>query len=279
MSKYLFVLSPPYSGSTVLWKLLATSPNVSALATEGQFLNSVRESMRSAPWDTKRRLSWDKIKREWDNAWDRSKPILLEKSPPNLSRAHEIEKVFLPSYFIAMIQNPYAHCEGLVRRNSNLAEGMDGAAKFWVRCAQYQRRNIQGLSRIIHFTYETLTRNPWQVCEQMIEFIPELQQLDAEAPISTESVLGTGPKKIVNFTRLKIDLLSTKDILSINRILMDHRDLMEFFGYDYIEPTMGHHSRRIRAIISVNFTRTVQRLKRLRRQLMNQDGKTPKNLD
>ncbi len=31
MPSYLFVLCPPYSGSTLLWKLLSTSQNVSSL--------------------------------------------------------------------------------------------------------------------------------------------------------------------------------------------------------------------------------------------------------
>ena len=269
MNKYLFVLSPPYSGSTVLWKLLASSPNVSALPKEGQFLEGVREVMRRDAWNPDKIIPWDMIKAYWDSIWDQSQPILLEKSPPNLCRAFDIEKAFVPSYFIAMIQNPYAHCQGLVRRGSKLAEGMDGAATFWVQCAQYQKKNIEGLGRIIHFTYEALTQNPWHICEQMIMFMPELRQLDADAPISTESVIGAGPKKIVNFSQLKIDLLSTRDISSINRILKNHRDLMEFFGYNYIEPTLGHQVRRMRAIISVNLTRTFRRIKTLRRRITN----------
>jgi hypothetical protein len=47
MPIHLFVLCPPYSGSTVLWKLLATSPNVSALPVEGQFLESTQGVMKN----------------------------------------------------------------------------------------------------------------------------------------------------------------------------------------------------------------------------------------
>jgi hypothetical protein len=277
MSKYLFVLCPPYSGSTVLWRLLAASPNVSAFAEEGQFLNGVREMMRSEPWNTKRRLSWDSIKREWDNTWDPTKPIQLEKSPPNLSRAFEIEKTFIPSYFIAMIQNPYAHCEGLMRRGSTLSEGMEGAAKFWVRCAQYQRKNIQGLSRVINFTYETFTENPSLIREQIIDFIPELQKLDTNALFNVNSVVGSGPKKIVNLTPLKINLLSPMQVSSINGILKQYPDLMEFFGYSYINPTIAHSIRHFRTITSVSITRAVQRIKNLRRQVIDRVGTGLKN--
>lgn len=269
MNKYLFVLCPPYSGSTVLWKLLATSPNISAFQEEGQFLNSVREIMRTEPWNPDRRLPWDTIKSKWDEVWDQSKPILLEKSPPNLSRAFEIEKVFVPSYFIAMIQNPYAHCQGLIRRGSSLAEGVEGAANFWVKCAQYQKKNIQGLNRVIHFTYETFTGNPLLIREKIINFIPELQQLDTGTLISAQSVLGSGPKKIVNLSQVKIDLLSPSDILAINSILKEFSDLMEFFGYDYIYPTIGHNLRRYRSVISVNAIKVLRRIKNLRKQVID----------
>ena len=140
MRIYLFVLCPPYSGSTVLWKLLSTSPKVSALPREGQFLNTVKNIMRKNPWNPQRTFPWNVIKSKWEEVWDCSKPILLEKSPPNIIRAFEIEKVFSPAYFIAMIRNPYAFCEGFSRRNST---SMEDAAKFWVKCAEYQIKNIQ----------------------------------------------------------------------------------------------------------------------------------------
>jgi hypothetical protein len=48
MNKYLFVLSPPYSGSTVLWGLLATSPETSTHPSEGQMLDGVKHIIRDS---------------------------------------------------------------------------------------------------------------------------------------------------------------------------------------------------------------------------------------
>ena len=62
MPSYLFVLCPPYSGSTLLWKLLSTSQNVSSLPDEGQFLPELEGIMRDKPWDGSRPLPWPKIK-------------------------------------------------------------------------------------------------------------------------------------------------------------------------------------------------------------------------
>jgi hypothetical protein len=56
MSSYLFVLCPPYSGSTLLWKLLSTSANVSSLPQEAQFLPELKDIMRDSPWKADRAL-------------------------------------------------------------------------------------------------------------------------------------------------------------------------------------------------------------------------------
>ncbi|MGB1141093.1 MAG: hypothetical protein ACPG1A_09355, partial [Halioglobus sp.] len=61
MRVYLFVLCPPYSGSTILWKLLATSSQVSSLPSEGQFLPELEPIMRDKPWVKEHRLPWDTI--------------------------------------------------------------------------------------------------------------------------------------------------------------------------------------------------------------------------
>jgi len=80
MKRHLFLLCPPYSGSTVLWKLIQTSPNVSALPAEGQFMNSVQHLLLDERWSADKQIPWDVVKEKWEEAWDLDKPILLEKA-------------------------------------------------------------------------------------------------------------------------------------------------------------------------------------------------------
>lgn len=103
MNSYVFILCPPYCGSTLLWKLVLTSTVVSALPSEGQFLPEVKEIMRQDPWNVNVKLPWVKIKEVWDGYWDHNKLLLLEKSPPNLIRAKEIEQHFNPVYFLLKV--------------------------------------------------------------------------------------------------------------------------------------------------------------------------------
>ena len=67
---------------------------MSSLPVEGQFLPELAGLARDKPWDVTRPLPWPEIKAVWESVWDMSKPVLLEKSPPNLIRTQDIEANF-----------------------------------------------------------------------------------------------------------------------------------------------------------------------------------------
>jgi len=79
-NKHLFILSPPASGSTLLWRIIQTSPKVSAFPREGKGL--VKHILAGKDrWDPLKQIPWERVKRVWYEEWDLKKPILLEKSP------------------------------------------------------------------------------------------------------------------------------------------------------------------------------------------------------
>lgn len=246
MSQFLFVLCPPYSGSTALWQILCTSPAISALPKEGQSLEGVREVMRKDPYNEAIEFPWTSIRQAWESVWDLDSPILLEKSPPNLVRALEIERVFEPCHFIAMVRDPYAACEGISRRDHM---SLENSARFWIKCAEHQIRNIEGLKRILFFTYEDLCDNTQSVREQVLDFIPELQSIHTEFAVRVHSVLGKKrPRKLQNLNSAKINNLNEEQIGTINTILENHRDVLEYFNYRTINPSLGRRISRVSAI-------------------------------
>jgi hypothetical protein len=267
MHTYLFVLSPPYCGSTVLWRLLATSPAVSAHPLEGQSLPSVKHIMRDKPWNPHKAFPWAEIRQHWEQVWDMSSPILLEKSPPNIVRALEIERVFQPSYFVAMMRDPYAFCEG--RRRRHKKSDISLSAKFWVRCATYQLRNIEQLKNIMHFRYEDLAERPLEVRTQLLDFLPQLQEIDITRSFRARSIQGRAEQKIRNYNQEKIDRLSVGDIRAINAILKQHDHLMAFFQYEYLEPTIGQSARRLKSTAVANALATIKQSKKLSARLLN----------
>lgn len=228
---YIFILCPPYSGSTVLWKLVATASSVSSLPSEGQFIPEVMEQMRQNPWDYQVKLPWERIKNVWDSKWDLSKPFLIEKSPPNLIRSKEIEEHFQPVHFIIMVRNPYAHCEGLIRRN-----GWDAntAAEFSAARLQDQVENAKRLSGAVRFTYESLVATPFEVVRKIETAIPQLGKLDTNAQFVTQAIDGVRKRGLVDFNEQKIENLSASQIETINRVLSKIPDVMKFWGYEPI---------------------------------------------
>ena len=233
MSSYLFVLCPPYSGSTVLWKLLSTSANVSALPAEGQFLPEVKAFMRERPWDAAHTLPWPEIKRVWESYWDREKPVWLEKSPPNLIRTGEILAHFQPVKFIIMVRNPYAQGEGLMRRNH---WPVTKAAKFALMCLRRQRENAQELENALVLTYESLVQDPAGACQRLTAFLPELGDMDPTASFEVHSIDGTIERPITDLNAKKIAALGQDTIAALNSIFEPQRETLEAWGYPLLAP-------------------------------------------
>ena len=232
--KYLFVLSPPFSGSTLLWRILSTAKEVSALPQEGQFLPSVRNIMREGHWDEDKKMPWEYIKEQWRKEWDLGKSVFLEKSPPNIMRALEIEKYFRPSYFISINRNPYAFCEGYSRRRNKSCEI---AIRWWVRFSEYQIRNITALKRNLFFKYEELMDNKENIAKKLNAFMPELNDIDINGTYKTRTARNDN---IVNNPILpdlnaeKIKRLRKKDIEVINKVLKENVKTLKFFNYELL---------------------------------------------
>lgn len=235
MEAYIFVLCPPRSGSTILWNLVSTSSQVSALPREGQKLPEVRKILRNDPWNETMEVPWARIKDEWHKYWESEKPLMIEKSPPNLIRAGEIEKYFEPCYFLIMVRNPYAHFEGLMRKRKRSS---DKVVEFIIKCLRCQMTNSQNLATSIRFKYEELVESPVQVCKKIESFIPRLGVLDYDKTFEVSAIDGKKDRKIVgDLNRKKIENLSPLQIARINRALRKNLDVMEYWGYELYEPS------------------------------------------
>ena len=227
-STHLFILCPPYSGSTLLWKLLATSPNVSALPLEGQFLPELKEIMRDRPWDAERALPWPEIKAVWESYWDRGKPVLLEKSPPNLIRTRDILAHFQPVKFVVMVRNPYAQAEGLMRRNNWTAQRAANMAANWLRM---QLENARELDGALVMTYEALVQDPVAACEKLTAFLPALGELDYTANFEVHSIDGTLNRPITDLNSKKMAALSAADLATMTEVFTAQQDTLAAWGY------------------------------------------------
>ena len=236
-SKFLFILSPPYCGSTLLNQIISTSEDVSCnnhLGTrEGQLLPGVKRFMfQKNRWDENVKYDWKKIKNVWMRYWDQSKSVLLDKSIPNIMRVNAIKKEFKNIFFICMVRNPYAQVEGIIRRNEASAEY---AANFAIKCLKYQKLNIEKEKNLLFFTYEQLCEDQNTTIQKIIDFIPELFDIKTNIEFNAHNYKTKGGMSITNLNQEKITKLSSQDILTINTIFKKNISLLTFFNYQIID--------------------------------------------
>lgn len=233
-NKYLFILSPPFSGTTLLWKVIGTSKKSSLLPDEGHRIGKVKNIIdRDYIWNPKKEIPWEKIKSYWEKYWDKSKPVLVEKSPSILMRHPlDIRRVFPNSYFIIMHRNPYAFAESYIRRGK-IYNDVKSATLLWVKMMNIQRKNLKTLKNYIHFSYEKFTDNPQEIKNIISNFIPELEDIN----INRKFKVHDKQCKIKNFNHFSIRRLTNKDVKIINTVLYNNYNLMSFFGYSYIKPS------------------------------------------
>lgn len=235
--KYLFILSPPYCGSTLLNEIISTSSAVSVNnpfgTREGQQLPTVRHMMfdHKNRWNKSLALDWNFIKKEWHKYWDLRFPILLEKSPPNIIRAEALQAYFDPAYFVIFHRNPYAHCQSIIRRYNSSGKK---AAKFAIDCLEYQRNNIGQLNNHLQISYEDLTNNPIYTKNLLKGFLKELNDVDVNLNFTAHNYKNKH-LKITNLNDEKIKNLSNTELKEINSIFNNNQELLDFFGYKIIE--------------------------------------------
>jgi hypothetical protein len=256
--KYLFIICMNNSGSTLLERVLRDCGNAIAFPaapdaqTNGQ--QFVRDFMPiPGRIDKKNRRIWTEhadmledeslynwpiIKQRWRWKWSTNPKfqtagtrVFLEKSPPNVLRASMLQKHFDNSFFILMQRNPYAVSEG-IRRRTKLP--LNRCIRHWIRCAFKQMRNEEQLERAIRLNYEDLSERAEFCRDQILNLIPELDDLDMHKDVAVQGVEGKIRQPIVNYNAKQIALLGHEDISTINTELDKVPEVMSHFGYEYI---------------------------------------------
>lgn len=234
---HLFILSPPYSGSTLLTKLLNSSDEVSVNNTisgtmEGQKLPEIRKMYEGQlRWDTRCKLDWLEVKKVWYSYWDVSKTYLLEKSPPNLVRAKEMVKYFEPYKIIILVRHPYAIFESLLNRNQY---SIDGSAKWTAKYFNLLSQNTTLFPEAFLLRYEDLTTDSAIVIQKIKEFLPKLGDIafDESYEIHNSST-ETLSSSLKNYNQDKISRLSGTQKAVLRS--MFKADLLQFIQkMDYV---------------------------------------------
>lgn len=244
---WLFLVGCYNSGTTLLAELLSGHPDISALPTEGHFITDqfVKDYDLGLPrmWAGREELfrltEHDqgpdpvRIKKEWGMRLDRSKPILLEKSPPNTARVRWLQRHFAPASFVAIVRNGYAVAEGITRkadpRHLRDSWPIEQSALQWRRSNEVLEEDAPHLERLMWVRYEDLVADPSAELNRIAEFVglAPFKSFDASATLS----IHERNDMLKDFNAESIQRLSPDQIAKVNQVA---GDMLERYGYPLI---------------------------------------------
>jgi hypothetical protein len=179
------------SGTTLLARLLAAHPQVSGFsgtgvpADEGQHLQTVYPAAKRqggpgrfafAPdshlteesplvsEENARRL-WE----EWSPHWDLTRPVLVEKSPPNLLKTLFLQALFPGSSFVVVLRHPIP--VALATAKFRHTRRYHVLLEHWLQAHELFEADRPRLAHVHVIRYEELTREPEAVLRGIYEFL------------------------------------------------------------------------------------------------------------
>lgn len=241
---FLFILTPPYSGSTLLAKILVTSRKIGLLTDNGEGQRIVPGMFEEGRWNPEKIIDYDIVKNIWlvkfqeQLARGKDIQVIVEKSPPNMVRIEKLIKLFDNVSLLANIRNPYAFCSIVFHRRYfneytlNRQLIMEGLGKTWIEISSVLRERIlQYKIPLLH--YEKYCENPELIVESLD--LPEavIKNIDVNKKIVVKDYPA---QTIVDQNRKQIAKLSDKDIATIKKVLEKNAEIVDFFDYQIDVP-------------------------------------------
>jgi hypothetical protein len=243
--KWVFLVGCYNSGTELLMRLLGTHPRISSLPQEGQFLTDQfpadYELGLPRMWvlreDLFRLTENDpgpdvvRLQREWIARLDRSKPVFLEKSPPNAARTRWLQCHFENAHFVAIVRNGYAVAEGIRRKAEprHLQGGwpLDLCARQWNRSNVILLEDSKYLERVMWLRYEDFVRDPAGEVDRVLRFLG-LHAASAEMDLERSWAVHEKNDPIRDMNRESISRLSPEEIQIVTH---EAEPMLRYFGY------------------------------------------------
>jgi hypothetical protein len=197
--RFVFLAGMHRSGTTLLARLLAAHPEISGFSEtgvpedEGQHLQTVypaakvwggpgRFGFAPEAHFTEAQASADKagqLFEEWSPHWDLGRPVLLEKSPPNLLKTRFLQALFPRSQFVVLLRHPIA--VSLATAKWRRTRRLGRLVEHWLRCHEIFEADKPELERVHVIRYEDLVREPEPVLRGVFDFL-ELDPIPRASP-------------------------------------------------------------------------------------------------
>lgn len=240
----IFLLNPPFSGSTVMAKVLLTSPVTWSPSrnAEGQRVEEVTEEMRRDRWNPEVDFDWARIRAAWLKLKPDDKTVMIEKSPPNLLRVSSIMKTFANSVFVVSNRDPYAWLGGVINHKiyrcqvskpRRRAEVIQQEISRWVFRSKVLIKDVELVrGRCLVTRYLDFCSAPEIFLQNLYSFCGDLKA-DPHVPVRVKSYPVQG---VVNMNPRQIARLTPSDVALANSVLVDASATLNFFGYKLLDP-------------------------------------------
>lgn len=214
--KYVFIGGLHRSGTSAITNILGTSNLVSILTdtnvpeNEGQHIQSVYNcaGKHGGPgkfgfdinyhYTEKSKLltkeNNSKIINEWSKYWNLNKPILIEKSPPNIIHTRYLQELVNDSYFIIIIRHPIAVSLATKKWNN---QSIDKHIDHWLHVHQILFNDLKKIKKYLILKYEELNIDSFE--NKISMFLKEKISLDSNILQNINSMKVSNKEYFKNF--------------------------------------------------------------------------------
>jgi hypothetical protein len=237
----LFIITPPYSGSTALAQLINSSPHTMFFhpRAEGQWL--IPGLCEIDRWNPEKSVDYKSVSAVWLRAFQdvsASRPevsVVIEKSPPNMVRIQNLSALFRTSSFLASNRDPYANCASILHRRNDVSSLKDSQratilkelVRGWIRRSRWIDTFLSsGVHPLI--TYESFCNDPSQLLHLAPLPLAVKQSIDPQTKVKVKDY---PLQSIVCQNDRQVGLLTEYDIKVISSELDSARDMLDRFGY------------------------------------------------
>jgi hypothetical protein len=247
--KWVFVVGCYNSGTELLMHVLGAHPKIASLPVEGQFLTdqfpsdyefglprmwAEREDLfRLTEADTGPNVT--RLKKEWGMRLDRSRPIFLEKSPPNAARTRWLQRHFENAHFIAIVRNGYAVAEGIRRKAEpyHLRDGwpLELCARQWNRSNEVLLEDSAHLKKVIWVKYEDLAAHTERELSRVLSFLDLADHRDSSIDVARSWAVHEKDEPIRDMNPESISRLTPAELEIVTR---EATPMLRHFGYEIL---------------------------------------------
>ena len=191
------------SGTTLVARMIGSSPNASGLTGTGAIMDEGQHIQdtyvgglgNTSEWsfhpqahlteEDARRVpdAGTRLWRSWSPYWDLDADVLVEKSPPNLTKMRFFQEIFPKSRFIVVTRHPVVQALAVrkwaTRTRGRFTYGFPRLVEHWVHAHDVFAEDALHIENLLVLRYEHLMRDPAHELGRVARFLGI--ELDADA--------------------------------------------------------------------------------------------------